>query len=187
VLDGQHISLGCVGRLSVLAGEVVNVAGRPDSRARSRQYARRFTLSLLIAALSLSSAGCSSADQSTAPESGSDIGLQVEPNRAEAGQLVDLAVVGPGSDEAARGSVSYFEVRDAAGKWRRRYALNTDLPGDPATVRPLGAHLGVGLRPDTDDRVKIPDVEPGRYRISKRIVISEDSVETVTGSVRVSD
>lgn len=135
-----------------------------------------------ITALGLALAGCSEDER---------LGLRVDPAFSRPGELVELVVVGDDADSASRGSVSVFERRDQPGEWRPVYLLNANTKGNPAVVRRYGGGYatGVGLSPGRPDLVRIPDVPPGVYRISKRVAVLEapddDEARTLHGKVRV--
>jgi hypothetical protein len=107
------------------------------------------------------------------------------------GQIVTVAVEGPGVEQWVGGVDSYFERRRDDGTWRRLYLLAWygGSRGEP-TVTKLGKNgapggvddLGV---PATPFKVRVPPVEPGRYRITRDFVTAPGTPEGQTLAARV--
>lgn len=133
------------------------------------------------------STGCGESDD---PEpaadgrSGTFAELEAVPQRGAPGTWVELEV---DADEASvtRGSASDFERRTASGSWQVVFVLSARGAGDGSIplIQRVGPDLvvsSVRLDREAHDVVKIPRVGPGRYRISKGVVVKPDDARQGT-------
>jgi hypothetical protein len=122
----------------------------------------------LLAWVTALGSGCSgdSDEKALIPE---DPILEVVPDEAAGGEIVELIVEVRDHRNVDRGSPSLFEER-SAGRWQTSYLLF----GKRAVRFHGGPIAGVGIPDDARELVRIPSVPPGTYRITKDLAISKE-------------
>lgn len=120
----------------------------------------------------------------------------VVPAAAPAGSVIDLRVIGPDGllgENIIYGVDAYLERRTTAG-WRPFYGLYVGTPeqgspGPPVLLGPDGfAVNAIGLTGGGPRPVRLPDVPPGTYRISRSVLDSSSGSpvdRTLTAEIRI--
>lgn len=125
-------------------------------------------------------AGCSdddSAETATAPagptgsrESG--LTLALDPATPQAGATIELRVDGPMGVEASYGPDALLERRDG-GEWVGSHTLiAAEVGGEPVPIGRQVAVPAIGYTGGDALGYALPDVAPGRYRISREVGVS---------------
>lgn len=120
--------------------------------------------------------GCS--DGGRSEETEDPLTMLVRPATVSPGDLATVIIEGSSSASFARSSVSEFQRRRARGSgWRTIYVLNAiSVRSIPPVIRfrPKQGVLGVELPADATERIKVPPVPEGDYRIAKTVRVGND-------------
>lgn len=125
-------------------------------------------------------AGCSdgsdgdSADPATAPAEPGESGLTlaIDPASPAAGGTVELRVEGPSGVEATYGADALLERRDGETWVASHTLVAADVDGVPTSIDEQVAVPAIAYSGGEGLDYALPEVDPGRYRISREVAVS---------------